>query len=185
MGEQLDLAFAMDCTSSMRSNINSAKQNIETFVLKISSSGINIIRFGLVEYRDHPPQGKSFVTRKHDFTDDASTLKSWLMSCSTGSGGDKPEAVADALFDILNMSWRPDATKVCVLISDAPPHGLKHGDNFPQCPAGHDPVCITSEMAKKGIALYSVGCGLSGNVMDFFMAIAFKTGGQYVQSFRV
>lgn len=35
-------------------------------------------------------------------------------------------------------------------------------------------------MAKKGVVLYSVGCGLSGNVMEFFMAIAFKTGGQYV-----
>ncbi|XP_022298722.2 uncharacterized protein LOC111107687 [Crassostrea virginica] len=180
MGEQLDLAFAMDCTSSMRSYINSAKENIENIVQKISTSGIGSIQFGLVEYRDHPPQDNSFVTRKHDFTSIVSTMKSWLTSCSAKGGGDTPEAVADALYDIFNMSWRSDATKVCVLISDAPPHGLEHGDNFPKCPAGHDPVCIVSEMAKKGIALYSVGCGLSGNVMDFYMAIAFKTGGQYV-----
>nr|XP_022298722.1 uncharacterized protein LOC111107687 [Crassostrea virginica] len=78
------------------------------------------------------------------------------------------------------MSWRSDATKVCVLISDAPPHGLRQNDNFPKCPAGHDPVLIAFDMAKKGIALYSVGCGLSGDIMDFFMALAFKTGGQYV-----
>ena len=180
MGEQLDLAFAMDCTSSMNGYINSAKENIENIVQKISTSGISSIQFGLVEYRDHPPQDNSFVTRKHDFTSIVSTMKSWLTSCSAQGGGDAPEAVADALYDIFNMSWRSDATKVCVLISDAPPHGLEHGDNFPKCPAGHDPVCIVSEMAKKGIALYSVGCGLSGNVMDFYMAIAFKTGGQYV-----
>ena len=74
------------------------------------------------------------------------------MSCSTGSGGDKPKAVSDALFDILNMMLQ----RVCVIISDAPPHGLKHGDNFPQCPAGHDPVCITSEMAKiSDLSLYT------------------------------
>nr|XP_022308187.1 uncharacterized protein LOC111114190 [Crassostrea virginica] len=180
MGEKLDLAFAMDCTGSMGSYIASAKENIEAIVQKISTSGISSIRFGLVEYRDHPPQDNSFVTRKHDFTSDVSTIKSWLTTCSAEGGGDTPEAVADALYDILNMSWRSDATKVCVLISDAPPHGLEHGDNFPQCPAKHDPVSITSEMAKRGIALYSVGCGLSGNVMDFFMALAFKTGGQYV-----
>ena len=180
MGEKLDLAFAMDCTGSMGSYINSAKENIENIVQKISTSGISSIQFGLVEYRDHPPQENSFVTKKHNFTSDVSTMKSWLTSCSAGGGGDTPEAVADALYDILNMSWRPDATKVVVLISDAPPHGLTHGDSFPQCPAGHDPVRIVFDLAKKGIALYSVGCGLSGNVMDFFMAIAFKTGGQYV-----
>lgn len=180
MNDKLDLSFALDCTSSMRDCIDSAKENIENIVQQICRSGIRNIRIGLVEYRDHPPEDNSFVTKKHDFTTDVSTMKSWLSSCSAEGGGDPPEAVADALYDILNMSWRPDATKVCVLISDAPPHGLECGDNFPQCPAGHDPVIITSDMAKKGIALYSVGCGLSGNVMDFFMAIAFKTGGQYV-----
>lgn len=180
MGDKLDLAFAMDCTGSMGRYIESAKQNIENITERISSSGTSSIRFGLVEYRDHPPQESSFVTRKHDFTAHLSTMKSWLTDCSADGGGDGPEAVADALYDVLHLSWRSDATKVCVLISDAPPHGLTQSDNFPQCPAGHDPVCIASEMAKKGVVLYSVGCGLSGNVMEFFMAIAFKTGGQYV-----
>lgn len=180
MGDTLDLAFAMDCTGSMGSKIETAKQNIENIMQRISSSGTSSIRFGLVEYRDHPPQDKTFVTKKHDFTPDLSTMKSWLTECSADGGGDPPEAVADALFDVLNLSWSTDATKICVLISDAPPHGLKQSDNFPECPAGHDPVCIASEMAKKGIVLYSVGCGLSGYVMDFFMAIAFMTGGQYV-----
>lgn len=180
MGDKLDLAFAIDCTGSMGRRIESAKQNIENIMQRISSSGTSKIRFGLVEYRDHPPQDKSFITRKHDFTPDLSTMKSWLTDCSADGGGDTPEAVADALYDVLHLSWRSDATKICVLISDAPPHGLTQPDNFPQCPAGHDPVCITFELAKKGVVLYSVGCGLSGNVMEFFMAIAFKTGGQYV-----
>lgn len=180
MSDKLDLVFAMDCTGSMQKYIDSARQNIENIMQKISLSGTSSIRFGLVEYRDHPPQDNTFVTRKNDFTLHLSTMKSWLTACSADGGGDGPEAVADALYEVLHLSWRPDATKMCVLISDAPPHGLAHSDNFPKCPAGHDPVCITFEMAKKGIALYSVGCGLSGNVVDFFMAIAFMTGGQYV-----
>lgn len=180
MGDKLDLAFAMDCTGSMGDYIASAKQNIENITQRISSSGTSSIRFGLVEYRDHPPQDSSFVTQKHDFTPNISTMKSWLTACSARGGGDIPEAVADALYDVLNLSWRSDATKICVLISDAPPHGLRKYDNFPLCPAGHDPVCIASEMAKIGVVLYSVGCDLSGVDMDFFMAIAFKTGGQYV-----
>lgn len=180
MSDKLDLVFAMDCTGSMQKYIDSARQNIENIMQKISLSGTSSIRFGLVEYRDHPPQDNTFVTRKNDFTPHLSTMKSWLTACSADGGGDGPEAVADALYDVLHLSWRSDATKICVLVSDAPPHGLAHSDNFPKCPAGHDPVGIAFEMAKKGISLYSIGCGLSGNVMDFFMAIGFMTGGQYV-----
>jgi hypothetical protein len=48
-------------------------------------------------------------------------------------GGDTPEAVADALHAVLKLSWRPEAVKICVLISDAPPHGLvSSGDEFPE-----------------------------------------------------
>jgi len=47
-------------------------------------------------------------------------------------GGDGPEAVADALYEVHELSWRSNATKICVLVSDAPPHGLDcSGDAFP------------------------------------------------------
>lgn len=111
MGDKLDLAFAMDCTSSMCSYIASAKQNIENIIQRISLSGTSSIRFGLVEYRDHPPQGHSFVTQKHDFTPNITTMKSWLTACSANGGGDTPEAVADAMYDVLHLSWHSDATK--------------------------------------------------------------------------
>ena len=48
------------------------------------------------------------------------------------TGGDAPEAVADALHQVLKLSWRPTAVKICVFISDAPPHGLgTSSDHFP------------------------------------------------------
>ena len=48
-------------------------------------------------------------------------------------GGDTPEAVADALQQVLKLDWRADSTKVCVFIADAPPHGLGRdcSDGFP------------------------------------------------------
>ena len=88
----------------------------------------------------------------------------------------------------------------------APPHGLSpHGDSFPQgCPAGIDPIDVAKKMGKfvetfcffkfeikkfsncflkaqKGIILYCVG--VEPPIIpykDFFSAIAFMTGGQYV-----
>ena len=179
----LDLAFAMDCTGSMGSYINSARDNIRRIVEEIVASEKSDVRLALVEYRDHPPQDRTFVTRTHDFTASAKTMKGWLDNCSADGGGDPPEAVADALYDVLKLSWRDGATKICVCISDAPPHGLdSSGDRFPKgCPAGIDPMVVTHQLAEKGITIYMVGCEPSiCPYKDFFMALAYITGGQYV-----
>lgn len=111
------------------------------------------VRLALVEYRDHPPQDRTFVTRVHDFTPSIGNMKSWLDDCTAEGGGDTPEAVADALHDVLKLSWRENSTKICVLISDAPPHGLSPaGDHFPNgCPAGLDPMVTVRELAEKGV----------------------------------
>lgn len=59
----------------------------------------------------------------------------------------------------MNLPWNTAAAKICVLISDAPPHGLvREGDSFPDgCPLGHDPLAIARKMAEKGITLYTAG----------------------------
>jgi hypothetical protein len=124
--------------------------------------------------------------------------------------GDAPEAVEDALHDVLNLDYRKEAIKMyvfcaiqlqlinalsCVIISDAPPHGLTSRINdglmvmrlfslfsgFPNgCPSGHDPLKISRELADRGIILYCVGCepvvSSQPFVKDFFKAIAEITG---------
>ena len=52
-----------------------------------------------------------------------------LSSLYASGGGDGPEAVTAALAETYNMDWRPEATKMVVLIADAPPHGIgEYGD---------------------------------------------------------
>ncbi|CAB4012458.1 Hypothetical predicted protein, partial [Paramuricea clavata] len=103
---------------------------------------------------------------------------------SAAGGGDMPEAVADGLHDALNLTYRPQATKICVWIGDAHPHGLDpSNDEIPNgCPSNHDPVQICHEMAARGIILYCVGCEPSlSRYRDFFMALSLITGGQYIR----
>jgi Mg-chelatase subunit ChlD len=179
----LDLAFLMDCTGSMGCYIANAQNSIRDIVEAIVSSEKSDVRLALVEYRDHPPQDTTFITRKHDFTSSVKTMKEWLDACSAQGGGDAPEAVADALNDANNLSWREESTKICILISDAPPHGLDQNcDSFPNgCPSGYDPLKLTRDIAQKGITLYCVGCEPAiVPYRDFFMALAYMTGGQYV-----
>lgn len=180
----LDLAFIMDTTGSMGSYIRSAKENIEAIVNEIIKTSKSRVRLALIEYRDHPPQDRSFVTRVHDFTESVGEMKRWLESAKAQGGGDSPEAVADGLYNVTKLAWSAESTKIAVLISDAPPHALDPtaGNSFMNgCPEGHDPMQTVREIAKIGVTLYSVGVEPSINAYkEFFAAMAYITGGQYV-----
>lgn len=48
-------------------------------------------------------------------------------------------------------------------------------------PSGHDPMECTKLLAENSVTLYTVGCEPAATVYrDFLMALAFKTGGQYI-----
>jgi len=183
----LDLAFIMDTTGSMSSYIETARRNIHRVVDEISQNQGQSIRFALVEYRDYPPQDKTYVVRTHDFTPYVSTMKSWLDAAEARGGGDKPEAVADALHEAHMLSWRRTAVKIAVLISDAPPHGLDPPYNgrrdlsLGSGPYTYDPIWEAIMIARQGATLYSVGCEPAiVPYRDFFMGLAYISGGQYI-----
>ncbi|CAJ1395844.1 unnamed protein product [Effrenium voratum] len=183
---ELDLVFICDCTGSMGAYIKAAQKNIQSIVTKISQTQGAKVRFALVSYRDHPPQEKTYVTRVHGFTEEVEAMREFVNTMQAVGGGDGPEAVAAGLFEALKLPWRPNATKVCVLIADAPPHGLEPtGDGFPDGdPDGRDPLKILRDMAAQDITCYSVGCEPAlGNyhfARDFLCNVAEVTGGQAV-----
>ncbi|OBZ71401.1 Mitochondrial Rho GTPase 1 [Grifola frondosa] len=185
--KMLDLVFVQDCTGSQGSYIASATRNIEEICNHIYESGKlqarEDLRIGLVAYRDHPPQDHTYVTKNFGFSSDISKVHKDLSSLYASGGGDGPEAVTAALAEALNMDWRPNASKMVVLIADAPPHGIgEYGDGFDEgSPDGNDPLQIARMMASRGITLFFVACepALSGYsyATDFFQAITNITSG--------
>lgn len=186
MEKTLDLTFIMDCTGSMGSYIDAAKSNITAIVKRLSEQENADLRFGLVAYRDHPPQDATFVTKTFPFTTTLRTIQEHLGTLDASGGGDGPEAVAAALKSALDMDWREEATKICILIADAPPHGLgEDGDGFPDgSPDGVDPLQVLDQMGAKGICVYAVGCepalGCYKYAREFMIACAERTEGQAV-----
>lgn len=182
---ELDLCFICDCTGSMGSYIRAAQDNIGSIVDKIGHHGAKV-RFGLISYRDHPPQERTYITQVHPFTEELEVMRGYVNSMKAHGGGDGPEAVTAALADAFNLPWRPNATKICVLIADAPPHGLEpQGDGFPNGdPEGRDPLDIVRNMTVHGITCYTVGCepalGAYQFARDFLCNVAEVTGGQAV-----
>ncbi|KAH6909927.1 hypothetical protein BKA70DRAFT_1425635 [Coprinopsis sp. MPI-PUGE-AT-0042] len=164
-----------------------------------SPSAEDPIRFGLVAFRDHPPQDTSYVTKKFGFTSSVGEMKKWLGGLVASGGGDGPEASTAAMADALNMDWRQSeedeaegkkkgvkAVKIVVLVTDTPPHGLgESGDGFPKgAPDQNDLLEIARQMAEHGISLYVIACGPTvsyyQHAVDFYRALTEITSGRMV-----
>ncbi|POW05971.1 hypothetical protein PSHT_10545 [Puccinia striiformis] len=171
--KMLDLCFILDTTGSMGSYITAATQNIELICDEIINSerlaSPECLRIGLIAYRDHPPQDMSYVTLKFGFTSNPKAVKENLKTLWASGGGDGPEAVTAAMHEALTLDWRPQASKMAVLITDAPPHGIgEYGDGFSRGdPSGHDPLQLARKMAQAGISLYNFSDDVTLNDCEF------------------
>ncbi len=164
----------------MKDDIQAVKNSLFEIVDHITrrTKGLEI-RFGVVSYRDHPPQDRSYVTRVFDFTEKIKSVHKLISSLNPSEGGDTPEAVADGLYDArTKLSWEQDAYKVLLLVGDAPPHGKKYNsigdDYFPDgCPKGHDPIDEVQQFRKDyGSTMFIFVCGCNPLVEDSFRKIA-------------
>ncbi len=112
---QVDFVFLVDITGSMQPSINSIINNISSFTQNLVKRGIDY-RIGLVLFGDD-------VERIYDPTQNVFTFLSWLSSVKAKGGGDVKENALEALeASVKNIKWRNAATRVDVLITDAPYH---------------------------------------------------------------
>lgn len=141
--------FLQDATETQQPYIDTARNEIKQICNTLLSGGKfapQDIRFGLVAFRDHPPQEDSFVTQEYPFTSDVASFASDLASLTAEGGGDEPDCQGDALVAAYKADWRDEATKVVVLVTDSLPHGVRpvnnDGDGFPLgCPLRKSYFC--------------------------------------------
>ncbi len=169
---RLDLVFLIDATGSMGDEIDKLKASLRTIVSDIAKLPSQPdLCLGMVAYRD---KGDEFLLRSHDFTNDVNSFQSVLNALKADGGGDTPEAMNEALNDAVhNLSWRGDgATRVMILVADAPPH-LDYGG--PQ----YDKDMMAA--LGKGIKIFSVGTSGLDKQGEFIQRqMAQYTGGRFV-----
>lgn len=169
---RLDLVFLIDATGSMADEIGRLKTTLRRIANEVAQLPSRPDTcFGLVAYRD---QGDEFLLRSHDFTNDLGAFQGVLNALQASGGGDYPEAMNEALHETVHrLSWRGSgATRMVVLLADAPPH---LDDGGPQ----YDDDMLAA--LGKGIKIFSVGAsGLDkqGEVVQRQMAQ--YTGGRFV-----
>ncbi|NKI94460.1 vWA domain-containing protein [Rhizobacter sp. SG703] len=168
---RLDLVFMVDATGSMGDEIAKLKHSMHAMAQQIAQLPLQPdVCWGLVAYRD---RGDAFLTRTQDFTDDLRGFQQVLGQLQADGGGDTPEALNEALHEVVHgLSWRRDAARMVVLVADAPPH-LDYGG----------PQYDTDMQAAlaKGIKLFAVGASGLDPVGEYiYRQIAQYTAGRFV-----
>jgi Mg-chelatase subunit ChlD len=182
---QVDLAFVVDTTGSMGPFIAAAQRQMIAMLQALSSAVEIDLQVGVVEYRDHPPEDRSFVYRTHPFTGNLRRAQRAIRRLKPDGGGDAPEAVYDGLYAACDdLAWRRHARRIAVLVGDAPPHGAsREEDRFPDgCPLGLTMDGTTALFENTGVVLYALG--LTPQVREPFAALARDTGGEYYAAAR-
>ena len=165
-----DLGFVFDTTGSMSSHIANAKSEASD----LAQAWIDLFptgRVGLVEFKD---QGDPFVSRVDlGLTGDVPAFQSAVNALTASGGGDTPEAALSGAMTALNqLDWHNGATKVLVVITDAP---------------GKDPEPVTGFTTQSTVqraleidpvAVYTVNVANLAEVTNFFTPLANGTSAQ-------
>lgn len=119
----VDVMFVLDRTSSMTYAMEGVKDGIEEFAEQFNSRGLKS-RVGLIAFGDHLNSEESAVLDfgGDAFTSDTGRFRAALAAVPLVDGGDEPESSLDATELASRQAFRPAATKILILITDAAPH---------------------------------------------------------------
>lgn len=135
-GLTLELGLLLDCTSSMKSWMDRAKETLNEIIANVQTEcqeeGEVKVRVCFVGYRDHGDTERFCLK---PFSDDIEAVKKYINELPAEGGADVPEDVAGGLKLLLMQDWTTESSKKVFLIADAPAHGKKYhsglADDYP------------------------------------------------------
>eukprot|EP01034_Spumella_vulgaris_P021282 gene21282-27305_t len=133
----LDVVFALDCTGSMGSFIDAARDNMRELVDSLARLYPDIpLRVAFVGYRDHCDGLNRLAVLR--LTTDLAAFNTIISKQQATGGGDGPEDIHGALKIVETMEWR-SATRILYHIGDYPCHGRPEFHDLPDDYPGGDP----------------------------------------------
>ncbi len=178
-GRQNDVVFVFDTTGSMGGEIEEMQSAVIGFSDAIAKAGIDY-RLGLTEYKDFEgdPCGDpgDFPYKVYNggvLTEKNTEMRGWIESLEATGGNDGPESLLAGLAHaVADQKWRPDAGKIVIVITDAPPHDDGHKCNQ----EGNTLKGIVPQLRKAGIVTHVIGPN-----HDAIRQIASGTGGAFFE----
>ncbi len=125
-----DVVFVLDVTSSMQWAIEELKNGIGKFADSLAKARIDF-RLAVVTFQDITQPGEKVEVVQFKggaFTADASVFRDEVSRLRASGGGDIPESSLEGVRTACDLPFRKNATKVLLLITDAPPKSTRFRD---------------------------------------------------------
>ncbi|KAK3897816.1 hypothetical protein C8A05DRAFT_38602 [Staphylotrichum tortipilum] len=121
-----DIVLLVDVTGSMSGAIANVKANLVNVISTVKASQPEA-EFAVASFGDINDPNPFQV--RQDLTADPGALQAAVNTLSASGGGDFPEDWINALFKVStgSVSFRPDSSRVVVLVGDAPSHDPSGG----------------------------------------------------------
>lgn len=173
----LDVAFVFDTTGSMYQYLEEVRRQLTRVAIEVNNS-ISNVQMGVVAFGDYCDANTTYVTKVLNLTFDFDKVRTFIQHVEKTEGGDAPEAVEEALFEVNRLNWRSGSNRAIVLVSDAPPHGVV--DSASNCIYGHNYKTETNALRQQMIKIYAIQCGDDSSTEKIFRWLASQTDGVYL-----
>lgn len=183
----MDLVLAIDVTGSMSYEIDAVREESHQILATAAEAANQDLRVALVVFRD-------VVTVIHPLTDNLEAVDAAIGTLDAGGGDGSPEASDIALEEIISgngtcvsgagfsVPFRPSASKVVVLITDAPNGGCDDAHQAADSAFAHEVAleALSAEVYISPVYVYSSAINPVTNAV--MRDYAETTGGLYVLS---
>jgi hypothetical protein len=194
----MDVVFVVDVTGSMGGAIDNVKKDLPGIITQIQTASSGDFRLGLVKFDN------TVIVVNDMASGNVDAVKAGINAMSAGGGGDEPEASDEAVRTVVNSlkaadrtsgnqvgdfaaTFRPEATKVIILITDARPAGFD--DKFDNSDET-DVQTISTQAAAKGIHISAIfvptpaasSFGVTDTVARIMQSYASLSAGIYLKA---
>jgi hypothetical protein len=187
--KSVDIIFALDVTGSMGDEIGKVKDNIIEFADSLSRQGVDY-RLGMITFLDA-------IENIYQFTKDVQVFQNWASQQYAHGGDDTPENSLAALMSASEFSFRENAKRIIIWITDADFHESDWATQLTRQE-------VINALLSKDITVNAIGAqeyktgsydpivnatggnyyDINGNFRDILLDIGrFKSSGKYIVSY--
>lgn len=168
--DPIDVVISFDTTGSMSSVLTQVRQKIKQTTERLMGE-LPDIRIGIIVHGDYCDAATTYVTQHLDLTQDTVSITNFVEQTPPTGGGDAPECYELVLHEAQELSWRPEAKRVLVMIGD----DVAHAPN--SNPQHLDWRTEVAALAASGISIYAVQALNRKPAQAFYREMASTSGG--------
>lgn len=130
MKEPLDIVMSFDTTGSMYSVLATVRRDMQRVAKELFKRFDGNLRIAVIAHGDYCDEGRTYVVRALDFTDDVDDICDFIKKTEATSGGDADECYELVLNTVrTKLNWSGGSQKIFMMIGDSNPHGVSYAMN--------------------------------------------------------